>query len=439
MLCLIVRLALVAYVAPYTERYIQGDAIGYDQIAKNLAAGHGFSMKADAPYLPDNFRTPGYPAIVALFYILFGYRPDLVLYAQAVMGALTILPVYWIGSRVGGKNAGLLAAILLAISPQSITYAALLWSDTAYTLIFAISIMLTLLMLMSDALWPVAASATVSGLAVLIHPRSLYLPRLFALILVGVRIARRVSFRAILLHAVTYLAVFNLVLLPWELRNKAVFGVPNITSAAGINMLDYGAALTEAARTGENQWSIAKRYDEEVRQSAGRALNEAEFGEAAFRLGLQKIAADPWRYLRVQAIGMAKVFAPGVVSISTLLTGRSGIDATEVFGVFVAGESEQGLHFLRPLLTYPLPVLFFVGFEVLYLAAVGLLCLRTIFRRRDLALWLILIAIISFYLVAVAGPAGAPRFRVALMPSLCVFAALGCATLQSEGVPCDSR
>lgn len=290
---LILRLALVGYVAPYPERYIQADAIGYNQLAINLVSGHGFSMETIAPYTPDNFRTPIYPLTIAFFYALFGYRPDLILWLQVFMGAFTIFLTFLLAERIGGLRVGLIAAVLFAISPHSITYSALLWSDTEYTLFFILSILLNIYMLTEMKFKWMLLGGLVSGISVLTHPRSIYFPYFVALLLVGVMSRRRMPFKQTLINIGTFLLVLNIVLIPWQIRNYIVFGIPNITSAAGINVLHYGAALTEATLTGEDQWSIADRYDTEVREKSLHPLNAAEYGESAFKLGMNKIFQHP--------------------------------------------------------------------------------------------------------------------------------------------------
>ncbi len=422
---LILRLILVGYVTRYPERYIQDDAIGYDQLAVNLTSGHGFSMEANPPYSPNNFRTPGYPLTIAFIYSLFGYHPDIVLWLQAFLGALTILVVYYIAARFINPNTGLVAAFLLAISPHSITYSALLWSDTEYTLLFTLSFLLTLLMLTDNNYKWILLSSFVSGLAVLVHPRSIYLPVFYALLLLIIMLIRRIPLKQTLVHVGIYILLFNLVLLPWRVRNDVVFNVPNIASAGGINMLDYGAALTESARTGENQWSIANRYDAEVRATSTIPLNPAQFGESAFRLGLHKILQDPVTYAKIQTIGMAKVFLPGTSQINTLLTGQANLDTSQIYSMFSTDKKLNLSTFTQSLSKLTSSVWGYIGFEILYLIIVYFFTFYAIIKQTRSLPWLWLILIVLVYFAAVAGPAGTPRFRVVMMPLLSVTAACG--------------
>jgi 4-amino-4-deoxy-L-arabinose transferase-like glycosyltransferase len=425
---LVLRGALVGYVESHPERYIQADAIGYDQLAINLVSRHGFSMEPGSPYSPDNFRTPVYPLTIAFFYAIFGHAPQLVLWLQVLMGSFTILITYYLGKQIYGQIAGLIAAGLFAISPHSITYTALLWSDTEYTLIFMLSIIICISILADTQLKWVLLGGSTSALAVLIHPRTIYLSILFTLILIGAMLLRRETIKKILLNASAFIIVFSLVLLPWRLRNYVTFGVPNITSAGGINMLDYGAALTESARTGENQWSIANRYEAEIRD-ARPGLNAAEFGNVAFKDGVKKILANPLTYAKVHIIGMAKIFLPGSSQIATLITGENCLDITQIYSLFNPSQNLQENATIHLSTKYSTIVWFYLGFEVFYLCLVYFFSLYSSIKQVRSVPWVWLIIITLIYLAAVVGPAGAPRFRVVMMPLISVLAGGGIASL----------
>ncbi len=418
---LALRLALVAYVAPYPERYLQTDAIGYHQLAQNLVQGHGFSRDSAPPYRPDNFRTPIYPLTLAAVYRLFDREPVAMLFLQALMGTLTVLGVYLMARRLIAPRAGLLAAALLALSPHSILYTALLWSDTEYTLLLTGSIFLGMVMLARPEPKWALASGLALGLATLTHPRSLYLPLLFVVAWSAARLRQGAPRRQIVGHAVLYLLAFQMVLLPWRLRNLARFGVPNLTSAPGINMLYYGAALAKALETGEDHWSVAQRYDAQLREQGAFRWNEAEFADRALRLALDEIGKRPWNYARVHLLGTAKVFLPGVFAVNTVLTGETQIDTSAIYGMLITAPS-QWRSLMTALETFPPTFWAYMAFTVPYLALVYGLALRTLLAHLRRPSWPWLFGGIVLYLAGVAGPAGAPRFRVAIMPLLCVLA-----------------
>src|SRR5258707_1185660 len=61
----------------------------YEPIARNLAAGHGFSRAAAPPYAPDGFNQPGYPLFLAAIYLAAGEDRRAVVLAQFGLELLT--------------------------------------------------------------------------------------------------------------------------------------------------------------------------------------------------------------------------------------------------------------------------------------------------------------------------------------------------------------
>jgi len=51
---------------------LEGDQIGYNQIAVNILNGNGFSIQANPPFKPTCLRTPAYSVFLALIYKIFG-------------------------------------------------------------------------------------------------------------------------------------------------------------------------------------------------------------------------------------------------------------------------------------------------------------------------------------------------------------------------------
>ncbi len=74
-----------------------GDAPQYLALAKNLAAGHGYSLATHAPYVASDIRLPGYPAFLALAFTFSGSHWSVIV-LNALLGATSTLFV-WLISR----------------------------------------------------------------------------------------------------------------------------------------------------------------------------------------------------------------------------------------------------------------------------------------------------------------------------------------------------
>jgi 4-amino-4-deoxy-L-arabinose transferase-like glycosyltransferase len=179
------------------------------------------------------YRTPGYPAVVALC----GGSVRAIRIVQALLDAWMILGIYLLGSRFISTGGGLIAAGIVAINPFSIYFSALMLSEGIYT---------------AMVVWGMVALAggkqftrgrfllggLILALAILLRPSGLMLPVLLA---VGAawlgRGARARPWR--LPIVATTLILIGLVLCPWAYRNYRILGAwVWMTSNGGITLYD---------------------------------------------------------------------------------------------------------------------------------------------------------------------------------------------------------
>ena len=138
-------LALGARVAwalaqPATDQAIDRlpDQREYLSLAQNLLAGRGLQFY-DRRFqdVVRAFRTPGYPAWIALW----GAHVQIVLVAQALLDASTVLATYLLAKallyRRGSEIGPLAAAALVAVDPLLIAFSGLLLSETLFTAMLA--------------------------------------------------------------------------------------------------------------------------------------------------------------------------------------------------------------------------------------------------------------------------------------------------------------
>ena len=120
---LAVRLAMVASVAAATPRAVTYE---HGEIAENLLAGRGFSVKFLGVEGPTSQQAPLYPALLAASYWLFGVGSTKALLAmqvlQCVAGAALALAVVWLAwSLVPSRpSAGWVAGVGAALYPPHV-------------------------------------------------------------------------------------------------------------------------------------------------------------------------------------------------------------------------------------------------------------------------------------------------------------------------------
>lgn len=110
LLALALRVLAVEFLGAAPDK----DALQYHTIAVNISTGHGIAVE---PGFPTGVRPPAYPIFLAAIYAAFGADYHHALYAQALLNALLVLPLFWLGRAMSGSAVvGLLAAGLFAIN-----------------------------------------------------------------------------------------------------------------------------------------------------------------------------------------------------------------------------------------------------------------------------------------------------------------------------------
>ena len=250
------RLGFVLY--SEVDQPIRADAAQYVTCAKNLVE-HGIlsTETGDLPR-PDSFRSPGYPAFLAVLMLCFGktgyYVPALVL--QALLSALLVLVVYRLARTFLAFGPALLAAVLTALSPHLV-------ASCGYVLTESLTANLLAMVCLSLAAWQRRATtrrAFYVGLAcgLLYLLQEAVLPLLVVLI---VWLGRKSMLRRTALVALgTYLLVVG----SWQVRCATT--VPAGAATAGdrvLATLSHGTYPALYHLTEENRYYP---YREDVEQ-----------------------------------------------------------------------------------------------------------------------------------------------------------------------------
>ena len=154
---------------------IRGDAVQYYSYAWNLLNHHVFSMAKPGAELvvPDSYRAPGYPVLLAAWMTIvddFDLWYAGVLLTQCVLGALAagmtlLLARFWL--PLGWS---VLAGLLAAVWPHSITVTGYLLSETLCGFLVLLSMLLYGLMLKRRTPVVAATAGLCLGLATLVNP-----------------------------------------------------------------------------------------------------------------------------------------------------------------------------------------------------------------------------------------------------------------------------
>lgn len=209
---------------------IAGDAEGYWELARRIAAGEEYSL-----YDPPRrvHRMPGFPALLALSLKVLGESPFAARCVLALIGTAACAAVFWLGRELFDERVGLIACGLTASSPVMTGFSVLLLSETLFALLLTISVCCAAKWLNgsegrrqkaegSEAFrisWALATGVSIA-LATLVRPSWLLAGPLLVIVAIALVPPRR---SRILESGVLLLGLLG-TLLPWAWRNHEVCG-----------------------------------------------------------------------------------------------------------------------------------------------------------------------------------------------------------------------
>jgi len=206
-----------------------GDAVAYDVLARNLAAGIGFGWSEQAP---TAYWGVGAPWLYSWCYHFLGDGTLGLALLNVALSVGIVALTMGLGSRWYGPRAAVRAGWLLALFPSQIQFTTLIVSEIPFTL----------LMLGAWRAWwmprgpspgRAALAAVLVAAACYVRPTGLLLPVVMAVSALASTPSRRQ------LATATAVLVAGVVLLvaPWCARNTARFGQPTgMTTSFGINL-----------------------------------------------------------------------------------------------------------------------------------------------------------------------------------------------------------
>lgn len=199
--------------------YWQHQALTQDEreylaIGRSVARGDGFAYPGDepAPGTGQRFgRAPGYPLFLAALHVTkpAEHAPRRVQVAQAVVGAAAVWLIAAIAGRAAGPRAATAAAAIAAVYPPLVAMPAYVFSET----LFSALALAAAFVLMGPTM--TAWGAILTGAAILTRPQMLLFVPLGA-----VWLGRRAG----VVRAALFVAVIAACVLPWTIRNHAVYG-----------------------------------------------------------------------------------------------------------------------------------------------------------------------------------------------------------------------
>lgn len=391
---------------------INEDASEYVSLAKNLSQYGIFSREDAPPLTPERLRTPGFPLFLSFFYFI-SPRLTFLTAAQNVFFLLAIILLYKIVLAItASKKTALLASGFLALEPATLYWNSQLTTESLFTLAILVSFFCFILFLKQLKLKFIFYSGFFLGFALLTRPITQYLYLIFLGGTAVIGFLEKINRKKIIFGIIIFLFGYALVVSPWMIRNKILFGTTSV-STMNVGFGKYVRAIHE-------ELGIYVDYT----RFGGQERSEVERLAIVRADAIRTIVRHPIIFAKIHLSGALPFFlgdgyvtALGAISKSFrnshVVTNWTG-NPRELI-VFLRGH--QGLE----------GIIFWIGklvwFVVTIAAVIGIwISTRARGRERRVAA---LIFIIIYYFVLASGVGSYSRFRFPVNPFIFYFAAAG--------------
>jgi 4-amino-4-deoxy-L-arabinose transferase-like glycosyltransferase len=443
---LVLKLALFCYISPWDkqvekEKIVVSDSWQYETIAENLLKYHTFSSPTDTfniahysdyklqGYLflhADSYREPGYPLYLALLYFIFGVKPFIAILLQIILSAISTIFAYKIALLLFNNPAvAKLSALLLALDIHSIFVANELLTDTLLVILFLSAIYFFLKGMKNNKWQSFLWGGVLLGLACLTKPIVLLYPAvLFFIIYVFSGQSRGWRIKMGLLFALVCGGITSI----WLVRNHTLYGHWQMTTQGGNDLLFYYSSLTEERITHQNIDSIRVKFQQQA-DSAGFRNEKDIFRQSDIykKIAMSYIFNHKLDFLITHFEGGRNMY---------LSLGNNGIAKTlgwindaDVQRFAVINSRRVLENFKKDKRETALGIIILLVMLIQYGGAVyGIL--RIYKDKYFMFVFLLLLSIAYFW--AVAGVLGSYRYKLPVVPFICIAAGYGYVYLMNK-------
>jgi hypothetical protein len=209
---------------PNFEYYPYSDAAIYDGFAQNILIGISRQLGLT--------NRPLYSLILSFFHSIGGQDFENIIFLQIMVFAVLPVFTYLLASRLGGRSAGVIAALIVILRERNsialtnvieVSHLKLLMSDVPTMTMMLIFMYFFVKWLLDEKMriyWGVLAGGFF-GFTILIRSQSLLL---IPIILLGLLLAWKFEWKSFIRNSLVFFVTCFLVVFPWVIRNYQVSG-----------------------------------------------------------------------------------------------------------------------------------------------------------------------------------------------------------------------
>ncbi|MBI2476168.1 MAG: glycosyltransferase family 39 protein [Candidatus Taylorbacteria bacterium] len=411
-----------------------GDASGYLELAKSVAAGEGFR----AGGMLSAFRTPFYPLFLSLFYFFhlpLAFLPTVQIFLLSCASVL----LYRIGSWLFSKPVGFVAAMLFAVEPLLLVYGNMALSESLFVFLLIYSVYSLLKYFSDGTRAPLMLSAILVGAMALTRPIGMYFPLLVLFLMIIKNRLERKSPAAVLRPALIYIGLFVLTIAPWSIRNELTFGSWSLTNHGAIEIYNERVPIVIAAKENidynsafiKNQKNLEKSIPNFSPTLLGNTFAYNDFlARQSFLILKQNIPA----VLKFHLIAALSYFHTTGYDYVLRYFGVENATAASNFTNFIFHQQWRAL--TKALLqTDPINVIRLVGYLLWFIVNVSIAATVIYELRRsreNLFALILLIGAVLYFAVFSIGPHTQARYRIPTYPFLFILIGFATVTIGSR-------
>lgn len=233
--------ACLLFVFSFPLPEVRNDAVGYLEVARNVAAGKGFTQDGSTPVV---YRPPLFSALLGGWFFLTGTSSVFsAAIFQSLLHSLGVSAAFFLFLAFTPSLPWAAAAsVFLAVNPLLVTRVVFVLQEPALLLVTTLAILASFCLVRSPSPGRAALAGAVWGLCTLGKVVAWFAP--FLLLAMRILPARlRWSCRG--KEAAALLFCFAAVILPWTVRNYIHFGRFVPVNAQGVGMLEWNVGHAE--------------------------------------------------------------------------------------------------------------------------------------------------------------------------------------------------
>jgi len=405
------------------------DQMVYIQLGKAMAETGDFLQVTNNGYAAVTDRLPGYPALLATVYSLFGENNMAVVVVQIIIDSLTCIVIALIAESVI-KGGFIVAGIVSALNLNMIVLSGMILTDTLFLFIFSLFILLVCRYIKHPNSFKLFLAISILCLSVLVRPVSYYLIFLLLPLLIGFFIWRRMLFKQVVYSLLLYIIPIVIVFGSIHYRNYYEYNSFLLTSQGGGHALHWIVPATyQYSGQGsyqEGQLLVKNRLEKTIRKDGFQISTTDSFKNSSYKMNVAKEMLTELGLLNVlhawSAVAVINLLTPSIAHAPVVRTMEHpsfyetpGDGAIEKLFNYTA--NTDSLLYLSIIIIGSMISLVF-----LIISAVGLYKMinfeRFIMIYGEILLFLLFIVI---YFIVITGPIVGVKYRLPIEPIMTIF------------------